>query len=391
MNKTKLHILVIPTWYPSGEDKLMGEYHREFTESLNKRNDAYANMIYVQRERLKKPLEYIKMPKWETIQENNYVTMKLHMLNINPINEIWQLNWYTKKMEKLFKKYVKKYGKPDVLHAQVTLPAGYAAAKIGNKYDIPVVTTEHGVFQRRFFKGKLEKYGNYVLDNTIFTTVSQDLENKLKPEVEKAERMPNSVDTSAYLNVKNKKKNKTIDLIQVCALRKAKRTDLIMDAMKILIEQGQKTNLTVVGDGFEANLFKDMCKEKNMEKHVTFVGQKNKQEIAEYFSKVDIAMIASDYETFAIPGVEALAAGIPVVSTKCGGPEEYLNSKCGELCEINNAESMAKAIKKVYDKLENYDIKYLKSVALRYDEKSVTDTAMKLYKKAMNKKNKDNK
>lgn len=381
----KLHVLVIPTWYPSGEDKLMGEYHREFTESLNKRKDVYANMIYIQRERLKQPLEYLKMKKWETIVENNFITLKLHMLNLGPINEILQLELYTRKLEKCFKKYIKTYGKPDIIHAQVTIPAGYAACKLGNKYNIPVVVTEHGVFQRRFFKGKYEKYGKYVLQNSIFSTVSKDLEDKLKPEVKKAERMPNSVDTSAYLNVKNKKKNKTIDLIQVCALRRGKRTDLIMDAMKILINEGNKVHLTVVGDGFEANLFKEMCKEKHMEKYVDFVGQKTKSEIAEYFSKVDIAMIASDYETFAIPGVEALSAGIPVVSTKCGGPEEYLDNKCGKMCEINDPEDMAKKIKNVYDNLENYDRKYLKKVASKYDEKNVTDTAIKLYKKAQKK------
>ena len=35
-----MKVLVIPTWYPSGEDKLMGAYHKDFTEALNKNNQV---------------------------------------------------------------------------------------------------------------------------------------------------------------------------------------------------------------------------------------------------------------------------------------------------------------------------------------------------------------
>ena len=50
-----MKVLVIPTWYPSGEDKLMGIYHKEFTESLNN-HGIDANILFIERNRLTKPI-----------------------------------------------------------------------------------------------------------------------------------------------------------------------------------------------------------------------------------------------------------------------------------------------------------------------------------------------
>ena len=57
-----MKVLVIPTWYPSGEDKLMGAYHKDFTNALNK-NGIKADMLYIERERLSKPLKYLFLKK----------------------------------------------------------------------------------------------------------------------------------------------------------------------------------------------------------------------------------------------------------------------------------------------------------------------------------------
>ena len=59
-----MKVLVIPTWYPSGEDKLMGAYHKDFTEALNK-NNIEADMLYISRQRLSKPFKYFFMKKRE--------------------------------------------------------------------------------------------------------------------------------------------------------------------------------------------------------------------------------------------------------------------------------------------------------------------------------------
>ena len=53
-----MKVLIIPTWYPSGKDKLIGIYHKEFCESLNN-NGISANMLYIDVQPLSHPFKYL--------------------------------------------------------------------------------------------------------------------------------------------------------------------------------------------------------------------------------------------------------------------------------------------------------------------------------------------
>ena len=161
-----MKVLVIPTWYPSGEDKLMGIYHKEFTSALNKYG-IEADMIYIDRQRLSKPLKYLFMKKSSNHKESNYNVYTHKMLNLSPISFDLQIKSYERKIEKAIKEYLKRNSKPDVLHAQVTVPAGYTVCKLGKKLGIPVVVTEHGGNLERFYRDEpYKKYGEYVLNNS---------------------------------------------------------------------------------------------------------------------------------------------------------------------------------------------------------------------------------
>ena len=102
-----MNILVIPTWYPSGKDKLMGIYHKEFCEALAKRENIKVNMLFIERERLNNPLKYLFMPKNDVIEEKGYTTYIRRMLNVEPISFDLQLKRYVKVLDKAFKKYLK--------------------------------------------------------------------------------------------------------------------------------------------------------------------------------------------------------------------------------------------------------------------------------------------
>ena len=53
-----MRILVIPSWYPGGQDKLIGIYHKEFTEALNK-NGINADMLYVDVQPMSNPFKFL--------------------------------------------------------------------------------------------------------------------------------------------------------------------------------------------------------------------------------------------------------------------------------------------------------------------------------------------
>ena len=374
-----MNVLVIPSWYPNGKDMLMGVYHKEFCEALAKKKGIKVNMLFIERERLNNPFKYLLLKKDYVIKEPGYNTYVRRMLNVERINYDWQLKHYVKVLDKAFQKYLKTNPLPDVIHAEVTIPAGYASCVLGKKYNIPVVVTEHATYYKDFFNDQNIKYTEYVLKNAYFTSVSKYMLNDLPVYVKNKKVLPNLVDTDAFKL--KRKKIKGLRIAKVCAFRKGKRVEDLLTALKIIIEEKQFTDvlLTIVGDGYLKEFYQNKCHELGIDKYVVFTGRKTKKEIAKILNENNVFVITSSNETFCIPGIEALASGMPVVSTKCFGPEEYIDSKSGKLVSVGDTKKIADAIWEVYKHLDDYDVSYLRSIADRYNAINVTNNAISIY------------
>lgn len=381
-----MNILVIPSWYPNGQDMLMGVYHKEFCEALAKRKNIKVNMLFIERERLSNPLKYIFMKKSYVIKESGYQTFVKRMLNVERISFNWQMKRYAKALEKAFQKYLKNNPKPDVLHAEVTIPAGYAACLLGKKYNIPVVVTEHASYYKDFFQGKNKKYTEFVLKNAYFTAVSKYMLADLPSYVKRKKVIPNLVDTECFKL--ERKPIKGLRIAKVCAFRKGKRIEDLLSALRIIIDEYKikDVHLTIVGDGYLKEFYQNKCHELNLDSYVDFVGRKSKLEIAQILNENNVFVITSTNETFCIPGIEALASGMPVVSTKCFGPEEYIDEESGKLVSVGNIKEIAEAIAYVYQNLDHYKVNNLRAISDRYSAKNVTDLAIKVYQELLEEK-----
>ncbi len=377
-----MKVLIIPTWYPSGEDKLMGIYHKEFTESLNN-NGIDANILFIERNRLTKPISYLFKKKKVVINETNYKTYLYRMMNVGSISFKWQLKRYVKTLKKAFKNYLKTNDKPDIIHAHVTVPAGYAACIIGKIYNIPVVVTEHCGDLERFYKNDLFKeYGLFVLDNSYFTTVSKYMKNIALKYTDKCDIIPNLVDTKPFINNQKREIKDTFNLVMVCALREGKRIDMALEAIKKL---HIPVHLDIIGDGFYEVIYKNKCRDLELDNKVKFLGRKTKQEIANILKDEHALLITSELESFAISGIEAMASGLPIITTDCLGPTEYVDNKVGLICKVNDPDDIAIAISTLYDNYSNYDSDYIVNKALEYDSTNVIKKTITIYNELLTK------
>ena len=377
----RLHVLVIPTWYPNGKDKLIGIYHKTFCKALVENGTVDVNMLYIDRQGIRQLPKYPFMKKRYDDVYEGYTVYIRRMMSLSKLGYKVQVRSYTKTLEKLFKEYVKKHGKPDVIHAHVAVPAGYAAAVIGKKYGIPVVVTEHAF--RHFSYPEAKEYVDFVMENTRFTCVSEYLRTMLKENHGiSSEILANVVDTSVFSKPKKPCNDGVFRLVTVSALRPGKCVDDTIKALKILRDKNEigKFEFTVVGNGEAEAIYRQAADDLNMNDVVKFVGRKTPEEASEYLSHADALVIASNIETFGIPAIEALAAGLPVVTTRCKGPEGFLDEKCAEFCEIENPEDLARAIKRMYDRKDSFDEDYLRSVAHRFGSESIANQAIGMYK-----------
>lgn len=382
MQQKPLHVLVVATWYPLNEDKLLGIYHRQFCQALAEKG-VKVNMLHVDRRPISEIAAFPFSKKRTRIAENGFTTYVAHMLNRSRISEAMQIKAYARTLEKLYKEYEKEHGKPDVLHAQVLIPAGYATVMLGKKIGVPVIITEHAGCFDRFFSGWYAPFTRIATQGAKkVTCVGQYMKDWLENRFDTpAQILPNIVDCSLFSGPKAQKQDDTLEFATVCALRTGKRIHNAVDALAKLRKENRLRNFhyTVVGDGEMFNWYKNATEQSGMSDCVTFVGRKSHEEIAEILSRTDILIMPSDVESFAIPAVEAVAAGVPVVSTRCGGPEGFLTPDCSELCDVGDIEGMADAIERLANRLSELDESKIRAVAAPFSKEAVVNLAMAMY------------
>lgn len=149
--------------------------------------------------------------------------------------------------------------------------------------------------------------------------------------------------TDEYYRYKSIDKDK-FSIVTIGRLEQEKQQSTIVDAVKILTEQGKDVSLYIYGVGSLKESLYNQAKSLGVEHKVHFMGYSD--HIQENIRDYDIFVLSSIYESFGNVIVEAMNVGLPVVSTDCPvGPNELLeNGRYGTLVPIGCAESMAQAI-----------------------------------------------
>ncbi|WP_020160655.1 glycosyltransferase family 4 protein [Methylobacter marinus] len=123
---------------------------------------------------------------------------------------------------------------------------------------------------------------------------------------------------------------------------------LFADAASYLVVSLSDVTFLVVGDGPSdyVRLVQNRVREHGLERNFRFVGCRS--DIPRILAGVNLAVTAADEEPFGRTVIEAMAAGVPVVSTKCGGPEEIIiDGVTGLLVPLGGPSQMAQAIKRI--------------------------------------------
>lgn len=229
------------------------------------------------------------------------------------------------------------------------------ASIVGLLTRTPVIATYHGMVDvsphERFKALKL-----WFMRNGIarFVAVSNSLQQKIQEHnllvPERTSVIYNGIDTALYQGQRSSRLKQQLGLAEDTFLlgalgniRKSKRYDLLIEAIHQVIQRGHKVAVAVAGDP-KASL-KQALDEQMQRLGVTnihFIGFID--DTPEYLQNLDGFVLSSDAEGFSISTIEAMATGLPVIATKCGGPEEIIqNPQQATLVDID-AGALADAI-----------------------------------------------
>lgn len=252
--------------------------------------------------------------------------------------------------------HVVKYEKLDLLHVHYAIP--HASAAITAKQvlaeegiHIPVITTLHGTDITLLGKdASFEPVISFAINKSdAVTAVSQSLKNdtyKLFGVNREIDVIPNFLNLKIMNSLRNESLRKDFvsegekAIIHISNFRPVKRISDVMD-IYYQVSQSIPSKLIMIGDGPERNAAEQKCRDLGICDRVIFLG--NVRNPMELLAIGDLFVLPSESESFGLSALEAMACGVPVISTNTGGlPEVNRHGVTGMMSDVGDIEDMAR-------------------------------------------------
>ena len=390
MNKDRKHIVFLARWYPHRYDPMFGLFVQRHAEAAALFNDI--TVVYCQqtsRDVSTTPIINKQVvdasnnnSKFEIVRtlENNVDTIRVYYKK--PKNKILSLiRFYRANMKAL-----KLCKSPDLIHVHILTRLGVIAWIQKILHKTPYIITEHWsrYLPGNDFGGFLRKmFTKIVVRNAeTVTTVTENLAIAMKNHGLKNDNyivLPNVVNLDMFhISERNNNPCKIIHIS--CFEDKSKNISGLLESLKMIDENGIDFQCTLIGEGMDLELMKEKAQNLQLINKVSFTGLLQGQELADELSSGDFLVLSSNYENMPVVILEALASGLPVVSTNVGGIKEMIDDTKGILVEPRNKKALAEAMIKMIETHKNYDANYLRnSVIEKYGYESVGRFLSRLY------------
>ncbi|NPD44339.1 MULTISPECIES: glycosyltransferase [unclassified Lentimicrobium] len=354
MKNEAKHILFLPQWYPNRYDKMWGLFVKKHAQAANRKNTI--SVLYL------KAIDNI-LTKTE-IEE--YLDDGIHSLYIyypKPKNKISYLFRFLIEYKKGLSLIQKR--KPiDLIHVHILTRAGLLALYSHKTQNIPFVITEHWsryLTTVNTYKGALRKMlTKYVVKNaSAVLPVTQNLQEALLSHGLNNNHyriIPNVVDDIFFQYDFILQKEKTKSVIHVSTFEnKSKNITGIIKMVKALAQKRDDFKMILIGDGIDYFMLKELSKEYKLESFIEFRGLLEKQELVDEYMKASFMLVNSNYENMPVVINEAMACGLPVLSTNVGGISEHLDSTKGILIEPKQPEQLLEQFQWMLDHLDSFE------------------------------------
>ncbi|MFY9310421.1 MAG: glycosyltransferase [Bacteroidia bacterium] len=391
MKEEKLTVLFLSSWYPSRVMPTLGNFVQKHAEAVAIHSNVIA-LFACSDSGCKQPFEVVE----STI--NNVYTVNVYYKKVEHsipfIAQFQKLSRYLKAYKLGLETVEKKARTIDVIHHNILYPAGIIAWYLKKTKGIPYVVSEHWTGYLAYKKTKINAFQKWVSkvvarNADLVLPVSEDLENAMKQQGLSAnyEIVYNVTDTRLFYPSGDKPAERKIKFLHISTLDDAhKNISGMLEAVAALYTQRQDFEFWFVGDG-DATPHIHTAKKLGIYNSVAFFdGTKTTQEVAELMRHSDCFVLFSNYENLPCVLIEAMASGLPVISSWVGGIPEHITEDFGLLVPPADIQALVSALAEMLEAIrqKKYDKKLLNDYARAYfSYESVSQRIHEVYRQVI--------
>lgn len=331
-----MKILHLPLWAPNKNDIQLGNFIQEHI-SLSAINNEVHSLVFFTDENI----ENIKIESSADVTRIYYPKSRNRIINF----------FRFLKAAKIGVEELKKKGfEPELVHCHVAGRNLWLAQKYySNK---PIVLSEHwsgylnGNFESQSYLVK--KYLIRKINRCdIVTSVSAHLAEGMRFQGVKNRilLLQNVIRCREKLDL-NKSECMNF-LIVADLLDEVKNISGAITAMHHLHSKYPEIKLYIIGDGPDSDALKNTVNSLGLEAKISFVGRLVQTEVQNHLLNADCTIVNSNYETYSMVTIESILTGVPVIATRCGGPEQFVNTQNGLLIPKSDSVSLEKAMEEM--------------------------------------------
>jgi teichuronic acid biosynthesis glycosyltransferase TuaC len=354
-----MNVLVVSRLYPRPSDPVLGIFVEEEVRELSRH--CQIKVIspvpwFPPLRRFHRWYAYSQAPEREIIEGVEVLRPRVVLLPRNLLFPLMGFSFYLS-LRRLLSKLAWEQP-PDLIHAHMAYPDGFAAVLLGQALGCPTVVSVHGgdvnLYFRHFFGRRLGLWTISHADRVI--TASESLlhavVNEHGADARKITVIPAGVDVSRFTPMPLDKAEDKLGLargasriLYVGGITEAKGIEYLLKAFaRLLRESPESAQLCLVGDGDHLEAARLSVQQLGIAASVTFVGKRPNQEIPAWINASEVLVLPSLSEGFGVVLIEAMACGKPVVATNCGGPEDIVTPETGILVAPRDEVALAEAL-----------------------------------------------
>jgi len=383
-----IKVLFLSQWYPHRYDPMAGLFVQKHAQAVSLYCDV--RVLYVHADeniRTYETEERKQKNVTETIIYYPYPKSGFFRKVIKAIN-------YLRAYIKGYKRITSQGFIPEIIHANILTRTGFMAYLYKLWKGTPYIITEHWTRylpNRNAFNGIIRKFitkivvknAKAILPVSIMlkdAMLSYNLHNTQYIIVD------NVIDPAFFKTYPITYRIKKRIILVSCFLETAKNVSGILRTVSQLSKQRNDFELIIIGTGIDyLPITKYAASIGLTNEIVQFFGEKTSLEVAEWIYNSDYFVLFSNYETAGIVITESLALGKPVLTTRVGIAEDYINEKNGFIIEPQDEHALLEKMNYLLDHFQNYDSKTIQvSVKNRCCYESVGMKIMEIYKKVLN-------